>query len=49
MNSMLHHDIFLKPPLGMKVPSGKALKLVKGLFGLKQSGREWNVELDSHL
>ncbi|CCF52198.1 uncharacterized protein UHOR_15296 [Ustilago hordei] len=28
---------------------GKALKLVKGLYGLKQLGCEWNVELDSHL
>ncbi|SOV03879.1 uncharacterized protein UDID_19349 [Ustilago sp. UG-2017a] len=42
-------SIFLKPPLGMKVPPGKALKLMKGLYGLKQSGREWNMELDSHL
>ncbi|SOV06222.1 uncharacterized protein UDID_19483 [Ustilago sp. UG-2017a] len=49
LNSTLHHSIFLKPPLGMKVPPGKALKLMKGLYGLKQSGREWNMELDSHL
>ncbi|SOV08927.1 uncharacterized protein UDID_17789 [Ustilago sp. UG-2017a] len=33
----------------MTVPPGKALKLMKGLYGLKQSGREWNMELDSHL
>ncbi|SOV06650.1 uncharacterized protein UDID_17557 [Ustilago sp. UG-2017a] len=38
LNSTLHHSIFLKPPLGMKVPPGKALKLMKGLYGLKQSG-----------
>ncbi|SOV08005.1 uncharacterized protein UDID_17259 [Ustilago sp. UG-2017a] len=49
LNSTLHHSIFLKPPLGMKVTPGKALKLMKGLYGLKQSGREWNMELDSHL
>ncbi|SOV08313.1 uncharacterized protein UDID_17347 [Ustilago sp. UG-2017a] len=49
LNSTLHHSIFLKPLLGMKVPPGKAPKLMKGLYGLKQSGREWNMELDSHL
>ena len=46
LNSTLHHDVFLKPPLGMRIPPGKALKLVKGLYRLKQSGREWNIELD---
>ncbi|SAM70230.1 uncharacterized protein UBRO_21042 [Ustilago bromivora] len=49
LNSNLHHDIFLKPPIGMDAPAGKVLKLVKALYGLKQSGQEWNIELDSHL
>ncbi|SYW81683.1 uncharacterized protein UHO2_00187 [Ustilago hordei] len=49
LNSTLHHDVFLKLLVGMKVPPGKALKLVKGLYELKQSGQEWNIELDSHL
>ncbi|KAJ1036780.1 hypothetical protein NDA10_002892 [Ustilago hordei] len=49
LNSMLHHDMFLKPLIGTKIPPGKHLKLIKGLYGLKQSGREWNLELDSHL
>ncbi|UTT96946.1 hypothetical protein NDA17_001929 [Ustilago hordei] len=38
LNSSLHHDVYLKPPIGMKVQPGKVLKLVKGLYGLKQSG-----------
>ncbi|SOV06479.1 uncharacterized protein UDID_17481 [Ustilago sp. UG-2017a] len=38
LNSSLHHDVYLKPPIGMKVPPGKVLKLMKGLYGLKQSG-----------
>ncbi|KAJ1602259.1 hypothetical protein NDA14_003470 [Ustilago hordei] len=38
LNSSLHHDVYLKPPIRMKVQPGKVLKLVKGLYGLKQSG-----------
>ncbi|SOV06118.1 uncharacterized protein UDID_19409 [Ustilago sp. UG-2017a] len=49
LNSSLHHHVYLKPPVGTKVQPGKVLKLIKGLYGLKQSGREWNIELDSHL
>ncbi len=51
LNSTLHHEVYLKPPEGFSshVPQGKALKLIKGLYGLKQSGREWNLELDRHL
>lgn len=49
LNSNLHHDIYLKPPIGMQIPPGKVFKLMKGLYGLKQSGWEWNVKLDSHL
>ncbi|KAJ1040951.1 hypothetical protein NDA10_003698 [Ustilago hordei] len=49
LNSSLHHDVYLKPPIGTKVPPGKVLKLMKGLYGLKQSGREWNIELDTQL
>ncbi|SOV02937.1 uncharacterized protein UDID_18084 [Ustilago sp. UG-2017a] len=49
LNSSLHHDVYLKPPVGTRVPPGKVLKLIKGLYGLKQSGQEWNIELDTHL
>ncbi|KAJ1041133.1 hypothetical protein NDA10_002039 [Ustilago hordei] len=49
LNSTIHHDVYLKPPIGIKVSPGKALKVVKGLYGLKQLGCEWNIELDSHL
>ncbi|SOV08267.1 uncharacterized protein UDID_17334 [Ustilago sp. UG-2017a] len=49
LNSSLHHDVYLKPPIGTKVPPGKVLKLMKGLYSLKQSGHKWNIELDTHL
>ncbi|UTT94482.1 hypothetical protein NDA17_005304 [Ustilago hordei] len=49
LNSSLQHNVYLRPLVGAEVPQGKVLKLIKGLYGLKQSGREWNAELDSHL
>jgi len=49
LNADLHHDVYLKPPEGSDVPKGKVYKLIKSLYGLKQSGREWNLELDAHL
>ncbi|SYW81948.1 uncharacterized protein UHO2_00433 [Ustilago hordei] len=49
LNLTIHHDVYLKPPIGIKIPPRKALKVVKGLYSLKQSGCEWNIELDSHL
>ncbi|SPC66012.1 uncharacterized protein UHOD_11665 [Ustilago sp. UG-2017b] len=49
LNSMLKHVIYMKPPEGAKVLKGKAYQVVKGLYGLKQSGREWNMEFDKFL
>ncbi|SNX81731.1 related to retrotransposon protein [Melanopsichium pennsylvanicum] len=48
LNSELHHEVYLKPPQITQVPEGKVYKLKKGLYGLKQSGREWNKILDQH-
>ncbi|CCF53341.1 hypothetical protein NDA11_000152 [Ustilago hordei] len=49
LNANLEHDIYLKPPEGTTIPHGKVYKLVKSLYGLKQSGWEWYKEMDSHL
>ncbi|KAJ1028176.1 hypothetical protein NDA13_003622 [Ustilago tritici] len=49
LNTNLHHDIYLKLLEGAEVPDGKVYKLIKSLYGLKQSGREWHKELDAHL
>ncbi|SAM85906.1 uncharacterized protein UBRO_15738 [Ustilago bromivora] len=38
LNTDLEHNIYLKPPEGANVPPGKVYKLVKSLYGLKQSG-----------
>ncbi|KAJ1601300.1 hypothetical protein NDA14_001112 [Ustilago hordei] len=49
LNSTLKHIIYMKLPEGTKVPKGKAYQVVKGLYGLKQSGWEWNLEFNKFL
>ncbi|KAJ1044245.1 hypothetical protein NDA11_001430 [Ustilago hordei] len=49
LNTNLHHDVYLKLPEGVEVLAGKVYKLLKSLYGLKQSGQEWHKELDAHL
>ena len=49
LNSTLKHMIYMKPPEGAKVPEGKAYRVIKGLYGLRQSGKEWNIEFDKFL
>jgi hypothetical protein len=46
LNSILHHEIYIKDP---KVTGGKVWKLVKALYGLKKSAYEWNGELTTVL
>lgn len=49
INSELRHTIYMKPPRGSEVPEDKVYKVVRGLYGLKQAGQEWNRELDKFL
>ncbi|SOV08353.1 uncharacterized protein UDID_17359 [Ustilago sp. UG-2017a] len=49
LNSRLKEVIYMKPPEGSGVASGQVYKVVKGLYGLKQSGQEWNQEFDRSL
>ncbi|KAJ1575762.1 hypothetical protein NDA12_004937 [Ustilago hordei] len=49
LNSTLKEAIYMKPPEGSGVAPGKVYKVVKGLYGLKQSGQEWNQEFDRSL
>ena len=39
-------EIYMKPPPGFNQVLGQVLKLKKCLYGLKQSGRYWNIELN---
>ncbi|SNX85370.1 related to retrotransposon protein [Melanopsichium pennsylvanicum] len=49
LNLTLKHVIYMKPPNGSNVPKGKVHLVKKGLYGSKQSGREWHLEFDKFL
>jgi hypothetical protein len=38
----LEHDVYMRPFEGMNVPPGYCLKLIKALYGLKNSGSDWH-------
>src|SRR6202044_1722504 len=41
--------VYMKQPEGFEDGTGRVCKLIKTLYGLKQSGREWNKQLDEKL
>ena len=46
----LLEDIYVKQPEGIKIGnSGQVLKLLKAVYGLKQSSLVWNKKLDKAL
>ena len=49
LNGVLQETIYMKQPEGCEDGTGRVCQLVKTLYGLKQSGREWNKQLDEKL
>ena len=51
LNAPLREGIYMKPPRGVLKPGQeeKVLKLLKGLYGLKQAGRGWYMEMSKVL
>ena len=45
----LDEDIYMSAPPGTNLPSGLVCKLLKSLYGVPQSGRNWNMLLDKVL
>lgn len=45
LNGDLEETILMEPPQGLTVPRNTVCQLVKTLYGLKQSSREWNKKL----
>lgn len=49
LNGTLKEDVYIKQPPGFDDGTGRVLKLNWTIYSLKQSGREWNNELDATL
>jgi hypothetical protein len=49
LNGTLQEEIFIDPPQGVEIPSGKVLKLKKSLYGLKQAAHVWNQMINESL
>lgn len=49
LNGELEEEIYMRQPPGYDDGSGRFCRLHKTLYGLKQSGREWNREFDRKL
>jgi hypothetical protein len=49
LNGFLKEEVFMYIPDGFEKTPGKVCKLIRSLYGLKQSGRCWNQELDKKL
>jgi len=49
LNGTLQENIYMRQPEGFGDGTSQVCQLRKTLYGLKQSGREWNRELDKQL
>jgi hypothetical protein len=49
LNGILKERVYMKQPEGYGDGTDRICLLVKTLYGLKQAGREWNLELDTKL
>ena len=51
LNALLKEEIYIKPPCGIlkSGQEGRVLRLLKGLYGLKQAGRGWYLEMSKVL
>ena len=45
----VHEDIYMEQPEGFSTDDGTVLKLLKALYGTKQTGRCWNLEFTDFL
>ena len=51
LNDELEEEVYVEQPEGVVIPGEEHLvcRLIKSIYGLKQSPRCWNAVLDSHL
>ena len=49
LNGILKEKVYMKQPKGYDDGTGRVCLLIKTIYGLKQSRREWNIELNEKL
>lgn len=49
LNGNLEKDVYMKPPDGVELEKNKVLKLNRGLYGLRESGKCWNKRFNDFL
>jgi hypothetical protein len=49
LNGILQETVYMKQPEGWEDGKDQVCRLIKTLYRLKQSGREWNKEFDSNI
>jgi hypothetical protein len=49
LNGELEEEIYMRQPEGFSDGSGRVCRLKRTLYGLKQSGRAWNQQLNKYL
>ena len=49
LNGTLKEEVYMRQPEGFEDGTQRVCQLIKTLYGLKQSGREWNIELNGRL
>lgn len=49
LNGKLEETVYMEQPPGFKIDNGKSCRLIKSIYGLKQSSRVWNETLNAVL
>ena len=49
LNGILKEKVYMRQPEGYEDDTDRICELLKTLYGLKQSGREWNIEFDKKM
>ena len=49
LNRRIKEEIYMKQPDGYDDGTNRLCRLIKSLYGLKQAGREWNIEFNQQL
>jgi hypothetical protein len=49
LNTDLEERVYMRPPQGFELSDGRVWRLCKSLYGLKQSGKNWNSLLNKLL